>query len=34
MTYETAEILSSIIYAALPVGSFVFGLGYMLWRGI
>lgn len=34
MTNETLETIATIAFLSIPIGSFVLGLGYMLWRGM
>ena len=34
MTNETIETIFTAAFLAIPIGSYVLGLGYMLWKGL
>lgn len=34
MTHETIETILTAAFVAIPIGSYVIGLGYMIWKGL
>lgn len=34
MTNETIETILTAAFVSIPIGSYVIGLGYMIWKGL
>ena len=34
MTLDTLDTILTITFVGIPIGSYVLGLGYMIWKGM